>query len=174
MSKRGLGSLTGGTGDVNPQWYKLAVTQSAADTTTTTAFPLPVPKVQSNTRPVVIEVLRTFWTNNNAIETDSWIEGFLSTKSYGTTAPSFTDGGIVDMFYRDVHITTSGQITYFMPQIHELNDSAGHGVLVATDNVYLQAASSATSLANTVTCWILYRMKEVSLAEYIGIVQSQQ
>lgn len=166
--------LTGGTGDVNPQWYKFSCTQSAADTTTTTAIPLPVPKLPSSKKPTVVEVLKVYWDNQVNVETDNFIQAILSTKNYGTTVPSITDGGIIDQIYQAIKITTSGQIISIAPVIHDLTDGAGHGMLVATDNIYLQVNSAATSQAIPVVCWILYRMKEITLAEYIGIVQSQQ
>lgn len=65
---------------------------------------------------------------------------------------------------------------------HDLTDGAGHGVLVATDNVFLTLQTALSSIIGTsvggitgvAECAILYRFKEVGLAEYIGIVQSQQ
>jgi len=166
--------LTGGTRDVNPQFYKIAVTQSAADTTTSQAFPLPVPKLQSNTRPVVVELLKVFWNGPGAAEVDSNLYAILSTKNYSTTIPALNDGAILAAMLATRYITTSGTFANVGPFMQDLTDGAGHGILVATDNVYLQVSSAGTSAANTVTAWLLYRMKEVALAEYIGIVQSQQ
>lgn len=64
---------------------------------------------------------------------------------------------------------------------HDLTDGAGHGVLIATDNIYftLYSTCSATGTATTsvqanATLALLYRFKRVNLQEYIGIVQSQQ
>lgn len=64
--------------------------------------------------------------------------------------------------------------------IHDLTDGAGHGVLIATDNIWLTAFINGavpdigTTAALNVFCEILYRFKKVTLQEYIGIVQSQQ
>ena len=62
-----------------------------------------------------------------------------------------------------------------------MTDGAGHGVLIATDNVYfslLYNAIPTDGIAVQFTigggCDLLYRFKEVGLKEYIGIVQSQQ
>lgn len=69
------------------------------------------------------------------------------------------------------------------PDFHDLTDGAGHGLLVATDNIWLTCyATAATADAGenavlnvaTVNADLIYRFKEVSLQEYIGIVQSQQ
>lgn len=63
-----------------------------------------------------------------------------------------------------------------------MTDGAGHGVLVATDNIYLTLQTALSSVIGSSVggiqgfgeAAILYRFKEVGLAEYIGIVQSQQ
>lgn len=69
------------------------------------------------------------------------------------------------------------------PDWHDLTDGAGHGVLVATDNIWLSilaTAATADAGENAVlnvassNCDLFYRFKEVTLQEYIGIVQSQQ
>lgn len=67
-------------------------------------------------------------------------------------------------------------------EFHDLTDGAGHGILVATDNIYLSVQTSLTayngSSADEIIgfCFadLIYRFKEVKLQEYIGIVQSQQ
>lgn len=65
--------------------------------------------------------------------------------------------------------------------IHDLTDGAGHGLLVATDNIWLSHALTVNcpgiafqTGSGQVTCEIIYRMKKITLAEYVGIVQSQQ
>lgn len=66
--------------------------------------------------------------------------------------------------------------------IHDLTDGAGHGILVATDQIFLTQQTGLTSMggstADTITGFVqadlIYRFKEVKLQEYIGIVQSQQ
>lgn len=66
--------------------------------------------------------------------------------------------------------------------VHDLTDGAGHGILVATDNIFVSCSISVGSVFVTqadaatgaASCNILYRFKEIALAEYIGIVQSQQ
>jgi hypothetical protein len=58
-------------------------------------------------------------------------------------------------------------------QVLDLTDGAGHGLLIATDNIFMTVYSTNTGVANEVGCKILYRWKNVSVEEYIGIVQSQ-
>jgi len=67
--------------------------------------------------------------------------------------------------------------------IHDLTDGAGHGILIATDNVYLAfdvliSSPAGNNISVLVGSYLqadlIYRFKNVSLQEYIGIVQSQQ
>lgn len=64
------------------------------------------------------------------------------------------------------------------PIVHDLTDESGHGVVVGTDNLYMFMSSrycvgNVADPGMTGIARILYRFKEVGLAEYIGIVQSQ-
>ncbi len=70
----------------------------------------------------------------------------------------------------------SGQLTNQDPTdlVVDLTDDTGHGVLVATDNIFIQCFSSSALNPITASARLFYRWKNVSLAEYIGIVQSQQ
>ena len=173
--KRANGSLTGGTGDVNPQYMHLTATQSAADTSTTTAFPIPIQRMPDGRTAQVMEILKIFYTvASPPVETDNNLSIFISTSSYGTTATNYAEPRVFGAYLRFIYITTSGMILNEQPYSQDLMDGAGHGYLVATDNLYVQINSAGTSLANVARIKILYRWKNVHLAEYIGIVQSQQ
>lgn len=65
---------------------------------------------------------------------------------------------------------TNNQVQFIM----DLTDEAGHGILVATDNLYFVNYSAGTGATNGMVYVLTYRFKDVSLEEYIGIVQSQQ
>lgn len=176
MSKRSRdgGMLTGGSGDVNPQWLKFTVTQSGADTTTTQSQPVPVIRAREGLTPTIIEVLRVLFFTDGFAEADAVSTIVLTTKNFGTTAVSAVEPSAIAMARWFTRITTSGEIAPIYPIQIDLTDDAGHGVLVATDNVFLQCNSASTGLTNVVHCWILYRMKRVGTLEYVGIVQSQQ
>jgi len=201
------GGLTGGTGDVNPQWYRLITptvsqtTAASAGISTQATFPLPVVrKGQLAGKVTVVELLKVRWGNQlgfatniqqNAIYT---LSAYLSTKAPQPTgaglAPfsSLSDPSIVDFVSVTTAIGVSVAINLLAfssdnetPNFHDLTDGAGHGILIATDNIYLsmQLLSSsidggsytATGISNAA---LLYRFKDVTLTEYIGIVQSQQ
>lgn len=205
------GTLTGGTGDVNPQWYKLQVPNGIFLTTTavqsasaTQAYPLPVSRLKqaASGKTTVIEVLKVRWMNqlqlaanqapHNAIYT---VQSWLSTRApnYIAAPAAFspfdpTDGAIVDQASTvSVYgVDVNGQINAASfdnegVNDHDLTDGDGHGILIATDNIWVSLMLTVASAdvesysANGYsTCWILYRFKDVSLTEYIGMVQSQQ
>ena len=182
--KRGRESLTGGTGDVSPQFMSFSATQSAADTTTTATQQVPIQRLPTGQRAQVMEVLKVFFNlpltaaSASATEAVDSITAFLSTSSFGTTSTSFSEPRVVAAAKSNSrHAFTAGGTYYtVMPGIIvvDVTDGAGHGVLVATDNIFLQVVSATTGNANTVDVKVLYRWKNVSLQEYIGIVQSQQ
>ena len=186
MSKKRPGeSLTGGTGDVNPQFMHGQVIQSAADTTTTTQFPLPIQKVQSGgQQATIVELLKIFVDFPNfpvAVAGQSIMTMGInfSTISFGTTGPTWNEPNVFGRKSLESHNSFTAAGTMYQlfdggPYELDLTDGAGHGILLATDNIFAQAVSGATGLTNTIPFKLLYRFKKVGLLEYIGIVQSQQ
>lgn len=67
-----------------------------------------------------------------------------------------------------------GIIVYDGVQVCDLTDDAGHGFLLATDSIFQYCQSNGVGDNMSAYTRILYRFKDVSLQEYIGIVQSQQ
>jgi len=61
-----------------------------------------------------------------------------------------------------------------LPDLFDYTDGAGHGMLIATDQIFVLLQSANTTQQNTAECRILYRWKNIGLQEYVGIVQSQQ
>ncbi len=165
--------LTGGTGDVNPQILTTTATQTGADVETQIEIPLPIPRYSSKpNRAIVLEALKVFWVWKNipavasstqqAVLSTSGSEDLLvSTQTFAVTA-------------LDVNLATSvGFHIQDRVSSTDLTDGAGHGILIGTDSIFLTVASDLTTVVNIVTARLLYRYKEVSLTEYIGMVQSQ-
>jgi len=130
-----------------------------------------------------MEVLKFFWQHTalpasaSATETLDSINCFLSTSSFGTTATSVAEPRVF-AFFSDTQRSAFTAAGTYMSQMattgmQDLTDGDGHGILIATDNIFAQVTSTATGNANAVNIKLLYRWKNVSLSEYIGIVQSQ-
>jgi hypothetical protein len=167
--------LTGGSGDVNPQYFNIrAFVMSGNDTVTSTGYSLAIDRLRGNGVTVgVIEILKVFFYPVT-LASNSSRNYFLSTKSFGTTAPSIADGAIITAVTQvNLQATAVAIELQNNPLVVDLSDAAGHGLLVATDQIFMCASSAGTSSTNACDVKILYRYKNVPITEYIGIVQSQ-
>lgn len=164
-------ALTGGTKDVNPQWFHMTGATNGT-TVTNAAYSLPVQRLQNKGRSMVMEILklRYRWDGSH---NDGHVSLAVMTQQQPSTAITGNEGYCVDMAkYNNVDSATNANPTS-IEIIHDVTDGAGHGVLVATDKLYfaLYGSSANVGAANAYVS-ILYRWKNVSLTEYIGIVQS--
>lgn len=187
MPKRVRGdALTGGTGDVNPQLMHGRVTQSGADATTTQAFNVPIARLPQagEDSALILEILKIWvdfpqgFNGTNAAETTFARAAAFSTVSFSTTPADFNEPtvfAIVKQAKRQAVPAAPNIIDIYSPIIeYDCTDGAGHGLLIGTDQIFVQAQSTATTDTNVIDWKILYRIKRVGLLEYIGIVQSQQ
>lgn len=220
MKRARADRLTGGTNDVNPQYFKQDLNQSPNVTVApggnATAFRvvrpnLPVNRINqsSSSTATIIEVLKVKWSYAYTVTTppatadvpyEINIRGFLSTSDLapgGSFAGDPSKGTVIDWFQARESFSpwfvAPGGITFSpriqtgqeQPMWHDLTDGDGHGVLIATDRINVGFAldfdnEATAGQGNTVfESWsglfeMLYRYKTVTLAEFIGIVQSQE
>lgn len=186
MSKRRVAdTLTGGTRDVNPQLLSGTVVQTANDVTTDKMIPLPINRFGGNSADFVtiIEVLK-IWVDlpllpASAIAGARLVQLTVATRNPTGAALDFEDPTVIMIGgwrYDQAVASAVGITQIFMPKPMEfdMTDGAGHGVLIGVDALWFQTRSQGTGLTNACDFKVLYRFKTVSLAEYIGIVQSQQ
>lgn len=171
-------TLTGGSGDVKPQILTINATQSAADTATTKTFQMPIPRAGVRAgKATIMEILRVDFyplLASTQAEADQSIYLALATaKLTGSTTVIQDPRVFAAIMIRD-QITTSGVIATDSPFSVNLNDGAGNGFLVATDTISMILFSASTTVAVDCTCKILYRLVDVDITEYVGIVQGQQ
>lgn len=164
-------SLTGGTGDVNPQWFKM-YQACGAKITNNTRTAIPVQRLQSKKLALVMEILKIqYMVRAGDTETGHCHVG-VSTIAPPNTAnvkPDNSMGYIIDA----MHIAPAEAIKQAVI-IKDLTDGAGHGVLVATDFVYpFGYSTTADTTAAAFDIWLLYRWKAVGLEEYSGMLQAQ-
>lgn len=194
MAKRGSSALTGGSGDVNPQWMCITITQTSTDVLTTISVPLPVQRLSQKTgKSMVMEILRIYW--DVPAYTVAPAQGIVVWAALTTKNPNLPNGpsqaqlnavqasGITVDYINRLQACNSAAAGSFYnvdePIVRDLTDGSGHGVLIGTDNLFVTlstqiSGSTATGAVNHATCRVLYRWKDVALQEYIGIVQSQQ
>lgn len=172
-------ALTGGTGDVNPQFVTLNATQTGTDTTTTVAFPIPIQRLgtsRGSERAQVMELLKIFCYIETILPSNAaWlVQASLSTVGTSTTGTDISDPRTIVRFLNRLYFNTSGATISQMPHVVDFTDGAGHGILIASDQIYLNIVSQNTSASVEITFKVMYRWKNVSITEYVGIVQSQQ
>lgn len=174
--------MTGGSGDVSPQLITAAVTMTAANTFTETTIAIPVNRVATRKgRATVLELLKIFWDlgvkdNNYAAGGEtSIVTATLSVAPAATLANSSPLVlSVVTKEYRGA-FTAAGSYSSVIsePAVVDFTDGAGHGVLVGVDQLFIGLLTTNFAAAAAATARILYRFKEVSVEEYVGIVQSQ-
>lgn len=172
-------SLTGGTRDMNPQWFHFDGTQTANDTTLCKELALPVTRLPQRNRVVILELLKFHgvWLNgfNVAVANQDILIG-LSTANYANAVNAYLDYPACFMSLKKQFavVGAAGGLPTTNDFSYDFTDGAGHGLLVAADKIYFLIASSFTAQSNHVNCGLLYRFKAVSMTEYVGIVQGGQ
>lgn len=177
--------LTGGTGDVNPQFYTGVINKDAGDDLKTSAFISPGSKSIfgiGKAGATVMELLKIyvihpdFEVDTAAIKHQARRLVFCTSdpgvESLELGAPSVI-AQFGDVLRSAFTATQSSHLYCDNVHIQDFTDNFGHGVLVATDYIYVSAVTSAMENATKHQFKILYRFKNVGLTEYIGIVQSQ-
>lgn len=161
-----MSGLTGGTGDVNPQWFKTTAKGTTAAAMNTTRVALPVQRLANKKKAMIMEVLKVKYVVRAGSGTTAHAKFGIATLNLPAGSPDFSLGYIIDGMHcpmADLAKAVSG--------ISDLTDGSGHGVCVATDFIYPFIYPGA--LNDEVDIWLLYRWKNVDLEEYSGILQSQ-
>lgn len=184
IMKRGRkDQLTGGSGDVNPQIISVIVNQTANDASTSVIQPIPIPRLPTKEgKNLVIELLGVEYFDPGiqsvpgvgVVQRQLVILTTTSSISPSITTALAEPRQLSQWFRAQITATLVGIVNEQVYFYDDLTDGAGHGLLLATDQYYLQSYSENTAITNTTVVKIYYRWKEVSLVEYIGIVQSQQ
>lgn len=181
MKRRGGDTLTGGSRDVNPQnMVSPVITQLVADTPIQVQQPLPIPRLPTKQgKNLVIELLgATFYITAAGLQAGN--NTFYMNVSTNQQVPALPQDGIRDSktlvdCLKYLFLFTNVGLSEFPAETYiDLTDNAGHGLLVATDNIYFNLLTTNTNTTNSCVIRLEYRWKEVDLVEYIGIVQSQQ
>jgi len=177
--------ITGGSGDVNPQYYHGTLRLKATDTITEASYQLPVPRLPIGGRSTVLEILRIYWLclpfkdclagNKRKFQHIS----FSTIPQGEVTLATFNEPNVFCQMrlYQEGAFTGGGSFAYSYDGLmsYDLTDGAGHGFLIGTDKIFVQCDSDdQTPEITTFNFKILYRFKSITLQEYIGIVQGQQ
>jgi len=187
MSKRRrTDGLTGGTGDIKPQYLTATTGTAAINTYGTIAITLPVPRfgAQKN-KSTITELLSVDWyigigdlgdNNNTAF---AWLstkenraDGVTSDET--TLAVDLNDPTNFAFAIKQMSLLTSGLGSTLFPIHIDLTDGNGNGFLIATDRLQITMGNISGTATSQSIAKIKYRLVNVGLPEYIGIIQSQQ
>jgi len=180
------GSVTGGTGDVKPQFLTVAIpAPTATDDYVVVSAILPIVRpVADNDEAIIVELLRADWyLMNNDGDIASNNGGYLSPVSFHATGDTATAASAMADIQDPrttgaVHSTnvgvTSGTTNYMLPIPFDFTDENGNGVLWGVDRMLVTAYSYGNTALTAGCVKILYRYVKVGLVEYLGIVQGQQ
>lgn len=181
--------LTGGSGDVNPQYMVSSIEVKGLNGIVGT--PLPIPRLQQqNGKQLVMEFLQIDFCFSSPIPatiTSTALDIVMAITTNPNQQPLqsrlFQDPRVIALSSKMLFwaISPTAPTDYLVPfglnriDSVDLTDNAGHGILVATDTIYFTAIlANAFPATIELDARIMYRFKEVGLAEYVGIVQSQQ
>lgn len=183
-------ALTGGTGDVNPQWGMDWIgTSTTVNGQIEVRVPVPRNRLPRNNRAWTVEVLKVaahidVMDIPTATFRQQSYRTALSTSSVGVADRVHWDNPRLFAFlekhvYLQSEVASPGTNVWAEKGlwVQDLTDGAGHGVLLGTDSFFVQYSvrgQASTGGLHVTRGKILYRFKEVDLTEYIGIVQSQQ
>lgn len=188
--------MTGGTGDIKPQLLTTTAIQAntgaPVEEYVVTTINLPVPRIGSiKGKATITEILKVWFYNspNNTPDTTFAMWCTLATTDLNHKTGDSTSGGFPGLQFKNDISFPSALVGDFtsrsasltetdnhdkMPTEYDLTDSNGNGVLVATDTMYFVCASLQANIGQTWVAKILYRMVDVPIQEYVGIVQSQK
>jgi len=182
--RRGRNELTGGSGDVNPQWLTFnQQNMTLANTYSEGSLNLPINRFQNpKGRSIVMEMLRVEFGMPTPDVNNSAGGNILSCAVQLTPSSSVllngSDPKNLAQYGRLFRGAFTAGGTYSAiennPEVIDLTDGNGHGVLVATDTLFFGVNTQNFAAPASFTARVLYRFKIVTLEEYIGIVQSQQ
>ena len=174
--KRKLSTLTGGTGDINPQLLNSWAVQTGVDVSTTIVIPLPNlgQSLPSEFR-TVVEILRVTINSTLAFAITSqtmFTTYVLSSAPLAgrTDADVFNDNRTI--LYQQYTILNNATALSQVPRIGQqadLTDGAGHGVIVVGSNLYFQVDSAGTGVTHSAHINILYRLKNIGVDEFITL-----
>lgn len=170
MSKRMRTSLTGGTGDVNPQTLTLNVAESAANTFTEAEFSIPVMRgAISSTRYQVMELLKVEADVPPGDGATASGVNMQVTTSTQTGFQGYTNPDVVWQYRDSIVITTSGLTRHVRVRIYDYTDGAGHGMIIASPSLFIGVVGTSQGAALSGSVRLHYRFKNIGIQEFVGL-----
>jgi hypothetical protein len=166
--------------DKFPNYITGSLTLSAANTFTTEQLSLPIPRIgigRSSTKATIIECLNCLIVPSGtdlAAVTDH-VTFALSVGAAPTAMPGIADPETVCFHRQEVagDITAGGGLFMVQkPMVMNMQDAQGFGTLIAADKINVCGSTAGQAAAVTFNYRIHYRLVQVTMTEYVGLVSS--
>jgi len=113
----------------------------------------------------------TIWIQNIANNGNFILQ--LVTGASPSSIQSPAAGNVIATLGEQTNITTSGAVETLYPLRYSFVNNDGFGYLLATDSFNSVVDSNVIGAVITVSCKLMYRFVEVDMADFVGLVQSQ-
>jgi len=170
------GSLTGGTRDVNPQIFRMQM--ETTNTLTQQEYQIGTTILPDKKGVYVMEILKVIWEwvgtgDIQTVLTSGEIRASLCTEApIGGTGSWGSSPFLFSKFSWNLWLQDNGgSAAGYNPNIfvYDLSDGAGHGFLVASNNLYLTVDTNDLDTPVQVDCALLYRWKKISMPDFVGL-----
>lgn len=160
--------------DIFPQMMTFDVTESSANTTTSSRIEMPIARMPRQTRVQVIEITNIWLEYSQPlVATGDSVFTSLSFRNFDTTEATLSNASV---FFKDAQITsiiTSGNVDFQNVKKFDMTTGGGRGFLIATDSLFAQVGGASVTAVQVARYKVWYRFVDIGLQEYIGIVQQQ-
>jgi len=186
-SRTSGGSVTGGTGDIKPQVLTISTPAAAGtDDYSVQQVNLPVPRFGTmKTKATVFELLKIEYYPRivDTVSVTKIYGLFLATqliRAQNDTCTALTlsedviDPTVFAFAMNANTLTTSGNTAITYPLTIDMTDQNGNGYVIATDRLFFHVGSVGDTTVGTSGAKLTYRLVNIGITEYVGIVQSQQ
>jgi len=153
--------------DINPQFIRGEVIESAVNTYTEAAVSTP----NIAEAGFAMEILKVFIEINvDAMGDDQGVEVHLADRSR-TVIGSINTPGVIAKLRTLNRFTTSGRAHANYPVEYDLTDSGGNGYLYGKKEIFAAVFGTGQTVPITGKWALLYRIKKVSVTELVGLMQ---
>jgi len=168
--------LTGGTRDVNPQIWRAQMDVGTG--LAQQSFPSGT-MVNPDGTAYVMEALRVKWEFNGTLDLPAAVQQSIFTASLATEQPVGGTGTwgsnafLFSKFNFDIYNLGLGteNVIAQIQNIYEddLTDNAGHGILLASNEIWMSSFFDSVDAPIDISVAIFYRWKKISMADFTGL-----
>lgn len=158
--------------DEHPQWYRLQVVESAANTYTEESIPTSLPINAGNGKMMVANLLKIFVHSKSGDMVNADEKGYSIHDREKTDLESYDSAGVLVRDTVNSILTVEGANILNNTRVYDLSDGNGHGVLFAKERIFFGIRGIGQGAALSAEFGILFTLKEVTAEELIGIISS--